>query len=59
MPISGGPRRSKTIKYVDDTEIESKIEDDEIVKIEEKQKTNHIQILIFEDGRIEKRIVVE
>ena len=38
MPISGGPRRSKTIKYVDDTEIESKIEDDEIVKIEEKQK---------------------
>jgi hypothetical protein len=26
---------------------------------EEKQKTNHIQILIFEDGRIEKRIVIE
>ena len=26
---------------------------------EEKQKTNHIQILIFEDGTIEKRIVIE
>jgi len=26
---------------------------------EEKQKTNHIQILIFEDGRAEKRIVIE
>ena len=26
---------------------------------EEKQKANHIQIFIFEDGTIEKRIVIE
>ena len=26
---------------------------------QEKQKKNHIQILIFEDGTIEKRIVIE
>jgi hypothetical protein len=26
---------------------------------EEKQKSSHIQIFIFEDGAIEKRIVIE
>jgi len=30
-----------------------------LVEKKEKQKTNHIQILIFEDGTIEKRIVIE